>query len=35
MFNTVTKIIALSEEDKMYISSIGVDINKIHVLPMP
>ena len=33
MFNAVTKIIALSEEDKMYISSIGVDPDKIHVLP--
>lgn len=33
MFNAATKIIALSEEDKMYISSIGVDTNKIHVLP--
>jgi glycosyltransferase involved in cell wall biosynthesis len=33
MFNAATKIIALSEEDKIYISSIGVDTNKIHVLP--
>lgn len=33
IFNSATKIIALSNEDKEYISSLGVEKNKISVLP--
>lgn len=33
IFNSVTRIIALSKEDRNYISSLGIDDNKILIIP--